>query len=213
MTTRRSIVKAVQSIVFNATLRPLETPSSSSTHLCLEGALSGTRLGLSYSLEMPAIATNGLNALAWEPHSGDFCETLWKKTCFELFLGDPSSERYWEWNFAAHGGWAAFSFAGPRQRAPHEARRDAGPRSLSVEAAPLKDGVLRLQTEIDLSFSPFLSWACLSGSRPANIEISLNAISEDTAGERIHWGLRHANSGCADFHLRQNFVLLSELAT
>lgn len=46
-----------------------------------------------------------------------FLAELWKYDCAELFLADPRSGRYLEFNLAANGAWWSAEFIAPRQRA------------------------------------------------------------------------------------------------
>lgn len=55
-----------------------------------------------------------------EAVSGEFTPELWKHDVSELFLGDPSTGNYLEFNLAANGAWWAAKFSKPRQ--PQEAQ-------------------------------------------------------------------------------------------
>lgn len=48
---------------------------------------------------------------------GRFTHGLWKHDVAELFLSEPTSGRYFEFNLAPNGAWWSCEFAGPRQRA------------------------------------------------------------------------------------------------
>jgi len=48
---------------------------------------------------------------------GLFCADLWKHDVAELFLADPVSGRYLEFNLAPNSAWWSCEFAAPRQRA------------------------------------------------------------------------------------------------
>jgi hypothetical protein len=202
----------VKSIVFNASLTPLET-SSSPLEVLVETTLSRETLGLKYTLLSPTLATQGLEAFAWEPSATPFSETLWKKTCFEVFIADRASSRYWEWNFSPKGTWGAFSFAEPRERSPREARRDAGFPVLATNLNELSRGKLVLDVTLDWSFSSWLGWSAANDRLSADALFSLNAITETASGERLHWALKHSKSGRADFHLKENFLSLAEITS
>ena len=64
---------------------------------------------------------------------------LWERTCFELFLRDPESGAYLEFNFSPSGQWAAYRFDGYRA-----GRRDldvAEPRIITSDPAQFaRDG-------------------------------------------------------------------------
>lgn len=48
---------------------------------------------------------------------GDFQAELWKYDVAELFIADPASGRYFEFNLAANGAWWSCEFTAPRIRA------------------------------------------------------------------------------------------------
>ena len=48
---------------------------------------------------------------------GNFTAELWRYDVAELFLADPQSGRYLEFNLAANGAWWSCEFTAPRQRA------------------------------------------------------------------------------------------------
>ncbi len=48
---------------------------------------------------------------------GAFLAELWRYDCAELFLADPVSGRYVEFNLAANGAWWSAEFLAPRERA------------------------------------------------------------------------------------------------
>lgn len=48
---------------------------------------------------------------------GAFQAELWKHDVAELFLADPETGRYFEFNLAPNGAWWVCEFTGPRQRA------------------------------------------------------------------------------------------------
>ena len=48
---------------------------------------------------------------------GGFLAELWRYDCAELFIADPHSGRYVEFNLAANGAWWSGEFVAPRQRA------------------------------------------------------------------------------------------------
>jgi hypothetical protein len=200
----------VKSIVFKTSLTPLETPKDE-VRVEVEVTLSRESLHLRYTLHSPNLATNGLQAFAWEQGEGLFSETLWKKTCFEVFVAERLGAPYWEWNFSPLGRWGAFSFAGPRERSPNEARRDAGFPVILSDVSSLSEGRLVLDVRIDWAFSAWLGWSAANDRLGEDNLLSLNAITETADGERVHWALRHSKSGRADFHLRENFLSLEEI--
>jgi len=127
-----------------------------------------------------------------------FREKLWEDTCFEVFLGIPGQEMYWEWNFSPSGDWALFEFTEPRRRAalppmpqtPDVSVRSYGP-ALTLEAA------------VDVNFSPTLAWALQTRSP---IEASMTAVLKHERGTYSYWALKHAGEK-PDFHRRESFIL------
>jgi hypothetical protein len=123
-------------------------------------------------------------------------EELWKHTCFELFLRDPTSGQYWEWNFSPSGDWGCFAFDSYRSKLPTQ-----GPQGLAQFRLEGWGGVSYLECEIDLSFSPTLSF--LSANHKP-IEYQLTAVGELQKGGLTYWALAHASSK-ADFHAAEAF--------
>ena len=52
-----------------------------------------------------------------EARPGSFQAGLWQYDCAELFLADPVSGRYFEFNLAPNGAWWSCEFTAPRERA------------------------------------------------------------------------------------------------
>lgn len=127
-----------------------------------------------------------------------FREGLWEHSCFELFLGLPGGEMYWEWNFSPSGEWALFEFDGPRRRSSPQPLAAAPALVLSTDGPGLE-----LEAGLDLSFSPTLSWALQTG---APLEASITAVLEHVSGARSYWATAHAG-GKPDFHRRDSFIL------
>lgn len=48
---------------------------------------------------------------------GSFTAELWRYDCAEIFIHDPSSGRYLEFNLAANSAWWSCEFVAPRERA------------------------------------------------------------------------------------------------
>ncbi len=108
-------------------------------------------------------------------------DELWRKTCFELFLGDRGG-RYREFNFSPSGQWAAYEFASYRNRAGnHEL---AEPPSMKAEKGPSI-----------LSARVLLPVRTLDGARSAG----LSAVIEETGGHLSYWALVHRREK-PDFH-------------
>jgi len=117
-------------------------------------------------------------------------DELWKRTCFELFIGQ--GDGYCEFNFSPSSEWAAYRFdsyrAGmrPLSSSPPKIRTAARPTQYSLHAEIPLDG-----------FSGF-------DVRP--IKIGLSAVIRSIGGETEFWGLAHPN-GAPDFHDASCFTL------
>ena len=150
-------------------------------------------------------------------------DRLWERTCFEVFLLDPKSGSYYEFNFSPSGNWAAYGFDGyrsgmrelvlvtPAQVYTSNARQ----RSLSWEARMrhlgLDDGFIgrmRLPELPALADSFYLQALCegtgLRQSRPWRGAVT--AVIEELDGTKSYWALAHP-PGDPDFHHADGFLL------
>jgi hypothetical protein len=112
---------------------------------------------------------------------------LWEHTCFEAFLRHPNG-RYWEFNFAPSGAWAAYEFDGYRQ----------GMRDLPVERPRVEvrnDGNC-FQLQVQLS---------LPAEATSSLHANFSAVIEETSGRKSYWALAHP-PGKADFHHPASFM-------
>lgn len=119
-------------------------------------------------------------------------KVLWKKTCFELFIGARSSGRYREFNFSPAGHWNVYSFSAYRQGMQEEQAFTELPFSVRR-----KSDTLRISIKIDLD-----------KIHPANqaIEVAVSAVIKPLSGDLTYWALNHPGQQ-ADFHLRESFVI------
>jgi len=123
-------------------------------------------------------------------------DDLWQHTCFELFLGEPSGERYCEFNFSPSGNWAAYSF---------DRYRD-GMSKLPMARPP--------EIYMDFSDSHMALGATLAlpDLWIANeLYAGLSAVIEMQDGEKSLWALAHP-AARPDFHHRDGFTLKMEAA-
>jgi hypothetical protein len=114
---------------------------------------------------------------------------LWNTTCFELFLRQPGSSNYFEFNFSASSEWAAYRFDNYREGiADWDTQRpeigdDASETHFALEATitlpPRGNGV----------------W-----------EASLSAVIHEPGDIKSYWALNHPK-GPPDFHHRDCFAL------
>jgi hypothetical protein len=114
---------------------------------------------------------------------------LWKTTCFELFLREPDSSRYFEFNFSPSSQWAAYRFDDYREGMAdwHTPRPD-----ISDDAS---DTHYALEAVITLPFSGNRGW-----------EVSLSAVVHERGDIKSYWALNHRD-GLPDFHHRDCFAL------
>lgn len=108
---------------------------------------------------------------------------LWQTTCFELFLKEPGTARYTEYNLSPSCQWAAYDFADYRAE---PANRPA-PRDLS---ATYRAGG---KTSIFDGYVPVAALPRLPAA------MALTAVIEETGGVKSYWALCHQGAA-PDFH-------------
>ena len=121
---------------------------------------------------------------------------LWKSTCFEVFLGVPGLESYYEFNFSPSGRWAAYAFDGYRKE-----MRDL---ELAVEPHIEFDPERPLDLSVDLDLSNTPNVAMLAG---------ISAVIEEQGGTMSYWALAHPPGDKPDFHHPDCFVIEIPAAT
>jgi len=160
----------------------------------------------------PATSSNSVTSVEVEITANDLCEMmidfridgnhvvvpdwqsscresgLWNSTCFELFLGTPDSDSYFEFNFSPSSRWAAYKFEGYRT-GMRDQHMTVEPH---VEFDP--DRPLELSVDLDLTDMP-----------PAPLIGNLTAVIEEEGGTKSYWALAHPD-GPPDFHNRDCFV-------
>ncbi len=109
---------------------------------------------------------------------------LWQHTCLEAFVAAEGDEAYREFNFSPSGQWAAYRFAGERQR--------------DTSSAPdLPEPVMQLTvTPTLLKLDVQLPLAALPSHR---LELALCAVLEEHNGRLSYWALQHPQAR-PDFH-------------
>lgn len=149
---------------------------------------------------------------------------LWRRTCFELFLGEPDSAAYREYNFSPSGEWAAYAFDGYRDGMRALAMRD--PWITSTDPDQFASGIAAHLTAIGLDSSsieallnvpmPDLPMAPEHYALNAHLEdatldsgrgwrLGVSAVIEEVDDTKSYWALAHA-PGPPDFHNRDCFI-------
>ena len=126
------------------------------------------------ALRWPALAPPG-------PADG-----LWQHTCFEAFIGSPTSSAYHEFNFAPNGQWASYAFASERVRSPS-----------APAIRPLR---LARQRQRDTCTLEVALPAPTPAAGPASL-LGLSAVIETQDGALSYWALHHP-APQPDFHHR-----------
>jgi hypothetical protein len=120
-------------------------------------------------------------------------DALWRHSCFELFLADPQTSAYREYNFSPSGQWAAYGFSAYRQR-------QAGFSPVAPLAATWRVSAGEVALQLRL---PGAAWPV----RPGAVgRLGLSAVLEERAGGLSYWALAHP-PGRPDFHRRTAFAL------
>jgi hypothetical protein len=119
-----------------------------------------------------------------DPQEPSRADDLWRKTCFEAFIGSPSGS-YTEFNFSPSGQWASYDFDAPRQgmrNSPAECEvwLEGGEEWIAVQAAVV-------------------------GEFPNHSKLGLSAVIQEANGAKSYWALAHC-SGKPDFHDPDCFV-------
>ncbi len=121
-------------------------------------------------------------------------ENLWKRTCFEAFVGVAGAKSYYEFNFSPSGAWAAYRFNAYRQgMAVAEAIGDPGIKFTEGRSVIRLSATVRL-TELSLP------------GNALRLHVGLSSIIEDKTGAIAYWALAHP-PGKPDFHQSDCFQL------
>ena len=119
-------------------------------------------------------------------------DELWRRTCFEAFVGTGDG-RYYEFNLSPSREWAAYRFDDYR----------AGMAEADVPApeivADTAGDAFTLRASLELA-----GLADLNGA--TGWRVSITAVIEDVAGRISYWAIRHA-PGKPDFHDASTFTL------
>lgn len=120
---------------------------------------------------------------------------LWRHTCFELFVADPTGDGYREFNFSPSSEWAAYAFTRYR-----EGMTDLElPESPQVQLQSAATGLLLTAVLPRAALGPGLA------GRASRRRCALAAVLERADGSPLYLALAHP-PGRPDFHHRDGFV-------
>ncbi len=111
---------------------------------------------------------------------------LWQHTCLEAFVSAESDATYREFNFSPSGQWAAYRFAGERQRDTSPAHDLPAP----VMQLAVTPTLLTLDVRLPRAALP-------SSAQP--LALALCAVIEELDGRLSYWALQHPQAR-PDFH-------------
>lgn len=117
---------------------------------------------------------------------------LWKETCFEMFVSEKGSSRYWEFNLSPSGHWNVYRFSAYREGMREETAFESLP--FSTNRA---DGSFSLSLEIEPA--RFIEADRL-------LAVGVSAVIKGKDGGTSFWALRHCGER-PDFHSRESFVI------
>lgn len=152
-------------------------------HLRIEGVAAGVERLSASLLRVRYTVRGDIAALALAPPSAPLrSDNLWKTTCFEAFLKPADTPGYRELNFSPSGRWAAYDFAGHRERIG-DAWLPAAP-DIALDRAPDRLDVA-VTLSLDLPEEPY--------------RLGLTAVIEEIGLGLSYWALGHG-PGAPDFH-------------
>jgi hypothetical protein len=129
-----------------------------------------------------------------EPKASVRTDGLWRRSCFEAFIGHAGGSDYWEYNFSPSGAWAAYQFRAYRE----------GMAPLLKGAAPTVTTRLRSESA-EVSVRLDLSWLARSAAG-RGLRLGLASVVEDKARVLSYWALKHPAEK-PDFHHADSFVV------
>lgn len=127
-----------------------------------------------------------------EPKDSVRTDGLWRRSCFEAFIGHAGGPDYWEYNFSPSSAWAAYHFSTYRE----------GMAPLLKGASPVVTPRIRTDS-IEVSVQLDLSWHARAG---VGLRLGLASVIEDKARVLSYWALKHPAEK-PDFHHRDSFVV------
>jgi hypothetical protein len=161
------------------------TPADTVTAVTVEYEIQPEgRLWLRYFVDCEI--DNLVLPLSVEPHR---TAGLWNTTCFELYLRQPDSTSYFEFNFSPSSKWAAYRFDDYRNGM---ADWDTPAPEVYADAS---DTHYALEVTISLPQLETCAW-----------DASLSIVIHERDDIKSYWALKHP-AGKPDFHHRDCFAL------
>jgi len=172
-------------------LLPFSTDSDSfpAIEVRAEATCVANGLALSFSL------TGDLTTLLLpEPEmpdaTGERCDQLWQSTCWECFLAEENSPRYWEINLSPTHHWNVYHFTGYRQ---------------GMSAPPLPPPLIQSWRKNGwYRFDALVTGLPITGDK-ASWRLNLAAVLAGQDGAKGYFALAHPGEK-PDFHHRDGFI-------
>jgi hypothetical protein len=162
------------------------TPAFKVDHIDVEVRAAGRgRLFVRYSLECDTSVL-----MLPEPYEPVRTDRLWETTCFELFVRQANSDRYFEYNFSPSTEWALYRFSDYRNGMAEELI--SRPRI----TCDYSESHFALNAEFDLP----------DDLREGPFSLGVAAVVEEDGGAKSYWALAHP-PGKPDFHHKDCFAM------
>lgn len=162
------------------------TPPLKADHIDVEIRTAGSaRLFVRFALECDTSVL-----LLPEPHEPLRSDRLWQTTCFELFIKQADSERYFEYNFSPSTEWALYRFSDYRKGMAEEMVRR--PRI----TCDYSESHFALNAEFDLP----------DALKDGPYMLGVAAVVDESDGTKSYWALLHPLDE-PDFHHKDCFAL------
>jgi len=119
-------------------------------------------------------------------------DRIWEATCFELFFGMKTSERYWEFNFSPSGNWNVYRFNGYRR----DMAKESAFANLPFSVKQIQDTLcLTMEIRLDQLFDS-----------AAPLQAGICAVINTLDGDFFYFALTHP-APKPDFHHPAGFIL------
>lgn len=156
-------------------LIPFQSPPFSVSCLAQLTRL-GPELQLKFHVTDPSLQIQWGQSFYEEAPGDEFRkDNVWKKTCFELFLKNPNSNEYYEFNFSTEREWNLYKFEDYRKPQPPMRSDDFRVISHSWRNNEFKAQILNLT-----------DWH--------RLQVSLTAVFLSKANQVQYWAVNHADT-------------------